>query len=203
MKKAMVITLFLTLILLNISSEDKDSVSTDLPELIEEIEKATNKSWEITQGNREYIVLRYKKEIMGFEYYKSDKVQKEPKIVYYEFYLEIKPKISPEKFSIIQNEIKNNYEALKKKAIDQIKNKKGKGMYIFYPNNKTEWELYLRYLNAEKTYNDIPDYYYKNIGIKSMKYKSTTTNDKEQEKILKIAEEQEQVILNLLTKYNI
>jgi hypothetical protein len=171
-------------------------------DLIEEIEKVTNGNWKVEQGNREFIRLRFKNEIMGFEHYVSGEKQIEPKIVFYEFYLNIKPKISAEKFREYRKEAKDNYENLKKKSLEQIKFKEGKSLYIFYPDNKKEWELYLRYLNAEKAYNDIPEFYYKNIGIKFMKYKSTTTKDKEQEKILKNAEEQEQVILSLLTKYN-
>ena len=186
-----------------ITSEEKDDVSTDLPDLIEEIEKITNKNWEIINGNREYIVLRYKKEIMGFEHYISGPKEIEPKIVFYEFYLNIKPKISPDMFEEYSKNVKNKYENLKKNALEVIKNEQGKGTYLFYPNNKKEWELYLRYLNAEKAYNEIPEYYYKNIGIISIKYKLTRAKDKEQEKILKNAEEQEQEILKILTKYKI
>lgn len=203
MKKVLAITLFLTLFLMVKSSEDKDNVSTDLPDLIEEIEKATIKNWSIDYGNREYILLRYKKEFLGFEHSKSSPKESDPKVVFYELCLYIKPKISPEKISQFKKEAKDNYENLRKAALEQIKNETMKGTITFYPNKKNEWELYLKYLKAENTYINIPEYYYKDIGIKPMKHQSFTPKDKAQEEIFKIAEEQEQVILKLLTKYNI
>lgn len=203
MKKVFAITLFLTLFLLGISSEDKDNVSADLPDLIEDIEKATSKNWSIEYGNRDYILLRYKKEILGFEHIKSaPDEKKEPKIIFYEFCLYVKPKIDPEKISQFRKEAKDNYENLKKAVLNQIKNETMKGTITFFPNNQNEWELYLKYLKAENTYRDIPEYYYKGIGIKYMKHKSFTPKDKEQEEVFQNAKDQEQVILNLLTKYN-
>lgn len=201
MKKVIAITLFLTLLILGLSSED--NVSTDLPDLIEEIEKLTNGNWKIEHGNREYILLRYKKEIMGFEHYVSGPRQREPKAFFYEFYLYITPKIGPENFNEFRKEAKDTFDNLKIKALEQIKYTEGKGLYTFYPNNKKEWELYLRYLKAEKVYRDIPEYYYKNIGIISRKYKQTRAESKDQKEILKNAEEQEQEILKLLTRYRI
>jgi len=203
MKKIFAITLFLALFQMAISSEDKDNVSADLPDLIEEIEKATNKNWSIDYGNREYILLRYKKEILGFEMSRSSPKESEPQIVFYEFYLYVKPKISPEKISEYSKKAKENYENLKKTALDQIKNETMKGTVTFYPNKKNEWELYLKYLKAKITYQDIPEYYYKDIGIKYLKHNYIMTKDKAQEEIFQNAKEQEQVILKLLTKYKI
>lgn len=203
MKIAIAITVFFALFLMCISSEDNDKVSTDLPDLIEEIEKATNKNWSIDFGNREYILLRYKKEFSGFEISKSSPNESDPKVVFYEFYLYVKPKINPEKIVEYSKEAKDNYENLKKAALEQIKNETMKGTIYFYPNKKNEWELYLKYLKAENAFLDIPEYYYKDIGIKYMKRKSFEAKDKVQEKIFQNAKEQEQVILKLLTKYKL
>lgn len=198
MKKVILITLFLSFIIFGISSED--NVAIDLPDLIEEIEKVTDKNWTIEFGNREHIVLTFKKEIIGFEEYISDSEQSEPKKIFYEFHLFITPKISPENFNEYRKETKETFDNLKKKALEQIKNENMKEI-IFYPTNKKERELYLRYLKAEKAYRDIPEYYYKNIGIISRKYKNTRAESKDQKEILKNAEKQEQDILKLLTKY--
>lgn len=188
---------------MGILSEDKDNVSTDLSDLVEEIEKATNKNWSVESRDKECILLRYKKEIMGFVNYKSAPKEKEPKVVFYEFYLYIKPKISPEKFIEYKKEIKYNYENLKKASLEQIKNEIMKGEIHFYPSNDNDRELYQKYFKAEKAYQDIPEYYYKNLGIIYRKNKSISAENKDQKEILKIAEEQEQLILGLLTKYKL
>jgi hypothetical protein len=201
MKKILVSTLFLTLLFIGILSDDKENVSADLSDLIEEIEKATNKNWSVEYRDKECILLRYKKEIMGFVHLKSAPEEKEPKVVYFEFYLYIHAKVSPEKFIEYKKEVKDNYENLKKASLEQIKNEILKGEIHFYPNNENERELYQKYLKAKKAYQDIPEYYYKNLGIIYRKNKSISAESKEHKEIIKIAEEQEQVILKLLTKY--
>lgn len=203
MKKVIAITVFFALFLMGITSEDKDKVSADFSDLIGEIEKATSGGWSIEYGNSEYILLRYKKEILGFEHIKSSPKEWDPKILFYEFYLYVKPKINPEKIVEYSKEAKDNYENLKKAALEQIKNETMKGTIYFYPNKKNERELYQKYLKAENAFLDIPEYYYKDIGIKYRKRKSFEAKGKDQEEIFQNAKEQEQEILKLLTKYKI
>ena len=90
---------------------------------------------------------------------------------------------------------------LRELAQKEMKNEQMKGHWQFYPKTEEEWKLYMKYDCIKQKLDDIPQYYYKGIGLRYEPYWSHYEAKDENDKTYLIIKDDIKTIFAVLKKY--
>jgi hypothetical protein len=183
---------------MNILGDDEDIIR-DIPVLIKEINKATSNRWKIS-ASRFTFSLVSKKQFLGKNpTYCGPKIR-ENTPQNYNLIFSFTEKIDPDKYKLTRQEYQNKYDSLLKKATSMMKTEHMKGDWVFTPESEEDWKVVLQFECAEYKLNNMPDYYYKGVGLEYRRYWYYVPKNKES-KVYKTIMKDVAAIFKLLKKY--
>jgi len=160
-----------------------DAIISDIPKLFSEINKVTENRW-LVFPLRGGIMIKSKESFLGRHNTDCGPLTFHDEEQYYEMRLFFKNKIDPEKYLKILKNTKKEYSRLLELAKKTIKHKREKNWWIFYPKTEEEWNLCLQYDYIKQKLENMPEYYYRGVGIKYNAYWNNYTLKNKNDKII-------------------
>lgn len=178
---------------------DDAQIIEDAPRLITEIKSMTNGRWEVT-ACKSGMRIESKEQFLGWNITPCGKMGASSN-QNYTIYFSFSEKIEPNKYKEILESNKNAYSSLFELAKSKFKNEQVKGDWLFYPVTEEDWKLFFQYDFAKRKLEDMPNYYYKGLGIKHDPYYEHYKAKDENDAVYKSNMNDVEKIFTLLQKY--